>query len=69
MPRGVVDRDEAAVRVTEQVHFLEAELHAQLFQVGDVAAERIRLRATRSAGAARVEEHERERLAEAAEIR
>ena len=71
LPRRVGHRDDAAVRVTEEVDPLEAEIEAQLFDVVDVVLDRVRLRVggpVRATGSARVEEHELEPLVEPAEV-
>ena len=67
----VRERDDAAVRVAEHVELLLAEVHAQLLDVGDVVGGRVRARVlgrSEPRGAARVEQDERERLAEPAEV-
>ena len=64
--------DDAAVRVSEEVELLLAEVRAQLLDVGDVVGGRVRAGVVRRVGAggsARVEQDERERVAEPGEVR
>ena len=68
----VRERDDAAVRVAEQVELLDAEVLTQLLDVRDVVGRRVRARVLRRVGvggAARIEHDERARRAEAAQVR
>jgi hypothetical protein len=63
--------DDTAVGVAEQRDPLEPEVGAQLFEIGDVVIGRVRTRIGRTVrplGAARIEQDEREALAEAGEV-
>src|SRR4029453_15211524 len=69
--RRVPHRHDASMRVPEQVELLLAEVDAQLLHVGHVVRGRVRariLRRRRPSGAARVEQDESERLAQAADV-
>ena len=60
--------DETAVREPEQVDLLFAEVDAQLLDVSDVVLEKVCLRFGAAAGTARVDQQQRSRRVEAAEI-
>jgi hypothetical protein len=69
--RRVLDRDHAAVRVAEQKELLQPEVLAQLLEVRGVVGDRVRPRiggGIGAAGAARIEQHELELVAEAGQI-
>ncbi len=68
---GVGDRDDAAVGVAEQIEALDAEVGAQLLEIGDVVGRLVGARVdgpVGALGAARVQLHEREGGTEAGKV-